>query len=369
MKIIAHHLPQYHSIPENDKWWGKGYTEWTAVKNARQLFRGHNQPRVPANNYYYNLLDDGVLNWQANLAKKYGIYGFCFYHYWFKGKLLLERPLEKMLESGEPDFPFCFSWANEPWTRTWYGQEKIILMPQDYGNKEDWKRHFDYLSKFFSDKRYIKVEGKPVFLIYNSTHIERCNEMIDYWRNIAPEFGFPGIHLIQTRSGLTFDTRTLNFDAEMYFEPGFTTNYCLNGFWRLLRKSKAFIKRNLNKLPLGNQRIENIINYDLVYKKILNRKPSGKKAYLGVFTDWDNTPRRVCGTNSTIYIGSSPEKFEKYLVEQIVRSKEIFQSDMMFVNAWNEWGEGAYLEPDTYYGHRYLESVKKALITTGDLTY
>ena len=187
-KIIAFYLPQYHAIPENDQWWGKGFTEWTNVKKAKPLFEGHDQPRIPLNHNYYNLLDDNTKIWQANLAKKYGVYGFCYYHYWFKGgKKLLEKPAEQMLSNKSIDLPFCFCWANENWTRNWDGGNREIMVEQDYGNKDDWECHFQYLLQFFKDKRYITVDGKPLFIIYKPDLIIDIYEMVKYFRQSIVE--------------------------------------------------------------------------------------------------------------------------------------------------------------------------------------
>ena len=170
-KILAFVLPQFHTIPENDEWWGEGFTEWTNVRKAQPLFPGHLQPRVPANGRYYNLLDPATMDWQAQLAKTHGLDGFCYYHYWFNGKRLLDKPLDLLLERGKPDFPFCLAWANEPWTRAWAGGDREVLMPQEYGGESDWRRHFDCLLRFFRDPRYIRVDGKPMLLLYRTNSI------------------------------------------------------------------------------------------------------------------------------------------------------------------------------------------------------
>src|ERR1017187_893797 len=164
--LIALYLPQYHRIKENDEWWGDGYTEWTAVKKAKALFRGHNQPKKPLGDNYYDLSDINAMRWQQGLARKYGVHGFCYYHYWFKGKRLLEKPVESMLATPDLTLPFCLSWANPSWTRTWYGQTKEMLMQQDYGGKSDWREHFEYLLPIFRDSRYIRIDGKPMFIIH-----------------------------------------------------------------------------------------------------------------------------------------------------------------------------------------------------------
>ncbi len=181
MKIIAFYLPQFHNIPENDEWWGNGFTEWTNVKKAKPLYEGHMQPRVPLGGNYYNLLDDNVKIWQADLAKKYGVYGFCYYHYWFNGKMLLEKPMEQMLANKEVDIPFCICWANEPWTKAWVGDERKLLIAQEYGQEEEWKQHFMYLLPFFKDERYITKDGKPLFVFYRPDIVPCMKEMIETW--------------------------------------------------------------------------------------------------------------------------------------------------------------------------------------------
>ena len=188
VKIIPFYLPQFHTIPENDEWWGEGFTEWTNVKKAKPLFEGHDQPRIPLNNNYYNLMDDNVKIWQAKLAKEYGIFGFCYYHYWFKGgRQLLEKPAEQMLKNKEIDIPFCFCWANENWSKNWDGGNREVIMEQDYGSQEDWEKHFRYFVRFFRDERYITVHGKPLLIIYKPEQITDLQQMVVYFRKRAKE--------------------------------------------------------------------------------------------------------------------------------------------------------------------------------------
>ena len=200
-KLIAFHLPQFHTIPENDEWWGQGFTDWVNVKNAKALYKFHNQPRVPLNNFYYDLSDVEVLRWQSELAKKYGIYGFCYYHYWFGGKLLLQKPLENLLKEKSIDFPFCLCWANETWCRTWDGRSRDVLIRQEYGGEKEWKEHFKYLKDFFQDSRYIRIHNKPVIVIYRSGDCKCYNEMIACWRELCPEYGIDDLYVIDERNG------------------------------------------------------------------------------------------------------------------------------------------------------------------------
>ena len=187
MDVFAFYLPQYHQTIENDKWWGRDFTEWTNIKGAKPLFNGHNQPKKPLDNFYYNLLDINVMKWQGELARRYGISGFCVYHYWFEGKKLLHKPMEQLLEHKEIDFPFFFCWANESWTNAWAtsGGKPKMLMKQTYGNREDWDNHFNYLVQFFNDERYIKINNKPIFVIYRPEQIHNLNEMLDYLNELA----------------------------------------------------------------------------------------------------------------------------------------------------------------------------------------
>ncbi|TKH45924.1 glycosyl transferase [Paenibacillus terrae] len=348
MKVIAFYLPQYHRIPENDRWWGDGFTEWTNVRRATPLYPGHNQPQIPYQERYYDLTQKKSQIWQAELAKSYGIYGFCYYHYWFKGKLLLETPLQQVLASNHPDLPFCLSWANEPWTRIWDGgeNEKNILMPQEYGDEEDWREHFQYLLKIFSDSRYILIKDKPVFLIYRPENIPRCREMLVLWNKLARENGLPGIYFVQTLGGFPIEKQA-GFDASVEFEPHYT--FAHGGDWRIWNYLRIKDQQHLT------------FDYDYVWSLILNRshRREGEPIFTGAFVDWDNTPRRQIDGVSCI--GAAPHKFEWYLTRQLERTERLYQSEFLFINAWNEWGEGAYLEPDTRHGHAYLQAVRNAL--------
>lgn len=358
MKYIAFYLPQYHQIPENDEWWGKGFTEWTNVKKSKKLFLGHYQPREPLNDNYYDLIDENVMREQMKLAKKSGIYGFCFYHYWFCGKKLLEKPLEKMLRDETLDFPFCLSWANEPWTRTWNGDlaAKEVLMPQKYGDKKDWKEHFDYLLEFFKNKNYIMKNGKPVFIIYRLQNIPKYKEMLQYWEELAIANGFEGIYYAQMNTSFGYLKDSVNVDAVIDFEPHRILNSIKNDNvkWDKKRKIKMSIR---NKCHLLDKILLNRINYDdLCNEMVKDSKVICKDRYYGVFSGFDNSARRK--ERATIIEGNTPKEFQKYLEIQTKRSvKE--NREFVFINAWNEWGEGAYLEPDKKYGYAFLNVIKR----------
>lgn len=353
MKIITFYLPQFHRIKENDEWWGEGFTEWTNTRKAKPLYKTHYQPKEPLNNYYYDLLDDNTKIWQANLANKYGIDGFCFYHYWFDGKLLLEKPLEQLLENKKIQINYCVSWANEPWARTWDGLEKEVLMPQRYGNKDDWKKHFNYLMPFFKDKRYIKVNNKPMILLYRVNSIEKYDEMIEYWIELAKKEGFNGLHIVETLSRFQKQSVSEYSEAVNIFEPSYTTANEYNKFTRLrVALKKVFVNKGKGVRYIKTN------DYDLIWKKILKRKVESKdkKIYLGGFVSWDNTARK--GNKASIIEGGNPQKFKKYLRDLIIKAKKM-NSDYVFINAWNEWAEGTYLEPDKLNEYKYLEAVKQ----------
>lgn len=338
MKIIAYYLPQFHEIEENNRSWGKGFTEWENVKKSKKLFDGHNQPRQPLNNNYYNLLDIDTIKWQVELAKKYGVYGFCYYHYWFRdGKHVLEKPCEILLAHKEIDMPFCFSWANEPWTKTWHGAkgEKEILIEQRYGNKKQWREHFEYLLPFFKDSRYISINGKPVFLIYHINQIGCFNQMIDYWNELCIENGIAGMYIIDMLTADGKISRNKRVSASVAFEPG-----------RALRKKG----KDETEKPI-------VRNYDNIYMEMLSSNYN-KNVYRTAFVDYDDSPRR--GSNGIVFNGSTPEKFGMYL-QKTIELSEKEEKNYIFVNAWNEWGEGNYLEPDENNKYAYLEALQKAL--------
>lgn len=375
MKIIAFYLPQFHDIPENDEWWGKGFTEWVNVKKAKPMYKGHEQPRVPLNNNYYNLLDDEVKVWQAELAKQYGIYGFCYYHYWFNGKLLLEKPMSQMLSNKKIDIPFCICWANEPWTRAWVGEKKVLIT-QKYGKIDDWVKHFNYLLPFFKDNRYIKNDNKPFFVIYRPEIIGCLKEMVECWDRLAKKNGFKGIDFAY--QNIDFDVQKHKDDSMFSYNIEFQPHYAFYDMninkHRILRGMKKIISQffekrfGFNLKFIGNGKlVNNYVNYDAAWQAILKRTPTSEKNIPGAFVGWDNTPRH--GKNGRVYVGDNPEKFEQYLTKQIIRAKEIYHKDMIFMYAWNEWAEGGYLEPDVRYGYKNLEAIRNALIKTGEMPW
>ncbi len=345
VKFIAFYLPQFHEIPENNEWWGKGFTEWERVKNAKPLFPGHNQPRVPYK--YYDLSDTNVLKEQSEMALKYGVDGFCYYHYWFNGKKLLEKPLEMMLENKEIKIPFCLSWANEPWTRAWEGKSKEILMSQNYGNRLDWLKHLEYLIPFFKDDRYIRIDDKPVFLIYRTESFDKFDVMMELWNDRIKHYGIKEIFFVETLNSFQKKPVCKNSSAVVEFEPMFS----------LSRFSSNYIKSLNSKIyRLVHRTNYRLVKYEKIWRRIINRNNNHeKRLFLGAFTDWDNTPRFK--EYSTIFVGSTPEKFEFYLKKQIEKVRG--EDTIIFINAWNEWAEGVHLEPCNIWNTSFLEVLKK----------
>lgn len=370
-KLIAMYFPQLHAIPENDAWWGEGFTDWDNVKSSSPQYQGHYQPRVPLNRNYYDQSLLGTLRWQIDLAKLHGIYGFCQYHYWFDGKQLLETPTHVLMENRDINFPFCLSWANETWTRRWDGRNHHVLIQQTHPPvRESWKRHYDYLIKVWTDPRAIKVDGKPVFVIYRPQRIHRIDEMLAFWRELARQDGLPGLYFIFQKQFELPDRRCISsFDALFQFQPFEAINsptYAKNRVRRsllfalihrlperyqdVLRDVRA---RFVNKLTLHD--------FDAAWKQAVEIRPDQSlTTFPGAFADWDNTPRYK--NRATIFRGASPEGFGKWLARLVDgMPQRNLPEDFIFLNAWNEWAEGAYLEPDERYGYRYLEVVKQVM--------
>ena len=342
-------MPQFHEIPENNNAWGEGFTEWVNVKKARPLFWGHHQPRRPLDDNYYNLLDDGAMEWQTDLAKRAGIYGFCFYHYWFAGRMVLEKPVQMLLDNKKINLPYCFSWANEPWTKTWHGAggEKEILIPQSYGKEEEWRAHYNYFRPFFLDRRYIKEKNCPMLLIYRLRNISHFNDMIRYWNVCAKEDGFSGIFIVSMDTWRDHADKSCWVNASVDFEPGKSRGEAMH--------SVSFLKPKKTESLLWNRLAVPSISYQETNKQML-KCPHGKNQFRTVFVDFDDSPRRR--ERAIIAKGSTPKRFGKYLKKSMELSRQEGNA-YVFINAWNEWGEGNYLEPDTRHGYAYLKQVKK----------
>jgi len=352
-KVLALHLPQFHETEENNKWWGQGFTEWTNVKKALPLFKGHNQPRVPYNNNYYDLSEVKHLKDQCEMAKEFGLSGFCYYHYWFDGYTLLHKPLQILLENPDINFPFCFSWANDPWNRSWDGSEKEILVDQFYGTKKNWLNHLQYLLPFFKDSRYIKINGKPVFFIYRAMAFDQMDEMMEVWDQILQDEGFAGIYWIETLNSFQQRPYFQSSSGVFTFEPMLT-----------LRKRISLVNRIKGKLgQLFNFHPFYKDEYTRVWKELLNLDEwyefHPKERISGAFVDWDNTPRKQ--KKGLVIQGADPNNFKNYfrtLYQRAVDRKDPF----LVINAWNEWAEGCYLEPDEKFKFGYLNALKEVII-------
>jgi len=353
-KVIAFHLPQFHRIPENDRWWGDGFTDWTNVRRARPLYEAHQQPRVPLGGRYYDLTDAATREWQANLAREYRVDGFCYYHYWFNGKKLLEQPAEAILASGSPDFPFCFSWANESWTRSWDGTTRDVLIQQDYGGEPEWRTHFDYLLPFFSDRRYLTYQGKPMFLVYRPQDFPAISRMFAAWQRWAQDAGLPGISFIKTLTCFDDNLGGPEYAASVAFEPWLAirrrTPFALRARWFAERAVRALLR------SFGACRSHEW-PYEEIWENMIARKYAADE-FRGAFVGWDNTPRR--GEHARIVSGATPKAFGRCMRRQLAAAASE-GSSFVFVNAWNEWAEGAALEPDEADGYAYLEQLRDAV--------
>lgn len=357
IKAIAIYLPQFHPIPDNDSWWGKGFTEWTNVTKAQPRFKGHYQPHLPADLGFYDLRLEEARLAQEQLAKAYGIYGFCYYHYWFSGKCFLHEPLDRKLNNPKEDFPFMMCWANENWTRIWDGGENEVLLKQEYSLEDDIN-HIRHLIPFFKDERYIKVKGKPVFSIYRPMLFPDIHKTVDIWREEVKKAGFPDLYLGFSQSfGNLCDPNKIGFDFAFEFQPNFSNlpkavPYPYSWLEKVRRK---FFK----KLKIKGA------SYDYLYKydSFVNRQIATefrRDVYPAITPMWDNSARRQF--KPTILHDSSPAKYEKWL--QYIKYNYPWEDaleNFLFINAWNEWAEGNHLEPCRKWGLAYLEATKRVL--------
>lgn len=345
------YLPQYHPIKENDEWWGKGFTEWRNVMKGKQVVPGQYQPHVPADLGFYDLRVPEVRKQQAELAKASGIYGFCYYHYWFHGKKMIDRPFNDVLSGKEPNFPFCLCWANESWTRNWDGKEKQILLKQEYSAADDLN-HIRYLcSEVFPDDRYIKVNGKPVFVIYRASSLPNIKQTVAVWRNEAQKAGFPDLHLIHFWA-FDYGKEPTHFDmdAAALFTPNPIPVPAKGRDWIYKALHRARIMRN------------KVSDYRALANYCMNMEyPEEYVLYPCITPMWDNYSRRRHG-GATIYTHSTPEIYEKWLRSICTNWKNNKTEEaFLFINAWNEWAEGNHLEPCEKWKHAYLDATRNVL--------
>jgi lipopolysaccharide biosynthesis protein len=356
VRLLAFYLPQYHPIPENDNWWGRGFTEWTNVTKARPLFAGHHQPHLPADLGFYDLRLPEARQAQADLAAWCGLDAFCYYHYWFGGKRLLERPFAEVLASGQPSFPFCLCWANESWSRRWLGEDTAILMRQIYSPEDDLN-HARWLVTAFADPRYVTVGDRPLFLVYRPNDLPQSEKTMDVLRAECVRHGLPEPYLVGVDAHSPgVDFRTKGFDGTLVFTPqlGVLPDFMDDGY----RLSK--LRRN-TQLGVMNARLK---LYDHTHAlDLMSRRQRDFPFIPTVFVGWDNTPRR--SENAIVVVNSKPGQFGRTLAETIRSVSEAPQSDgLVFVNAWNEWAEGNHLEPDQKHGLDYLNEIRR-LVSNG----
>ncbi len=360
VRLIAFYLPQFHPIPENDLWWGKGFTEWTNVAKASPLFSGHYQPHRPADLGFYDLRLPDTREAQATLARTYGIHGFCYYHYWFNGRRLLNRPFDEVLKSGQPDLPFCLCWANENWTRRWDGYDNEVLIRQEHSLEDD-RAHIEQLLPVFGDSRYIKIDRKPLFLVYRSELLPDAARTAGLWREAAQRAGFPDIYLARVESFRSdVDPKAVGFDAAVEFAPDKSVAGPILPMGRrslpsLLRT--ALRRAHLVRAADGQDRV---YSYETLAAGMLAKPSVSYTRFRCLTPGWDNSPRRATG--ATVFVDSTPQVYEGWLRSLVQETILAHEGDhrLLFINAWNEWAEGNHLEPDHRWGRAYLDSTLRA---------
>lgn len=365
-KIIAYFLPQYHRIRENDEWWGEGFTEWTNLKKAKPLFEGHNQPLIPLNDNYYDLMDMDSVRWQTDLCQKYKIYGFAYYHYWFEGKMLLEKPAENLLRDTDIQQRFFFLWANHTWYKAENGR-KSVLREQTYGDETDWIDHYNYMHKFFLDARYIKVKNCPVIGIYIPNDIPEYDCMIDKWNELARRDGFDGLHVIESINSKDKKTCSDKSNASVIRQPNISIqkyrmpqNPINRIFFNTIRRIKV---KFFHKKMFFKYDFQRIMQYE-AQERTSSYRRENEKIYYGISTGWDNTPRH--GKRGAVMINKSVETFKKTF-EELYKKSILENNEFIFINAWNEWAEGMYLEPDMENGYAYLEAIRDTYNAYNDM--
>ena len=350
-RIIAFYLPQYHPIPENDAWWGKGFTEWTNVGKAKPLYRGHYQPRVPADLGYYDLRVPETRQAQADMARSYGVEGFMYWHYWFGGgKRLLERPFNEVLARGEPDFPFALAWANETWKGFAHGlTNRNTLIEQRYLGEQDYIDHFHAVLPAFRDRRYITVDGKPLFMVYKPLQHPDMPAFVGLWQRLARENGLPGIYFVgQADVGQEQKILRLGMDAACIFRM----MECVN--------RRPFFKKAVQRIKINLFKHPRVFRYAEAARWFVGPEDARDDISPTIYSGWDPTPRSGC--EGTVFSHYTPDVFERH-VEQVLRAVENKPASLkiVFVKSWNEWGEGNYMEPDRRYGLQFLERLKKCV--------
>jgi lipopolysaccharide biosynthesis protein len=362
-RFIAHYLPQFHPTPENDLWWGKGFTEWTNVSLAKPLFRGHEQPQVPADLGFYDLRVPETRQAQADLAREHGIHGFMYYHYWFHGKRMIERPFEEVLKSGTPDFPFCLCWANETWSKRWLGEDKEILVRQDY-SPADFREHARWLARAFADERYIRVAGRPAFVVYRPLYFPKDYDGIALLRDELARAGSDDPFLIAVDvHDPRFDYRAAGYDHTLSFQPALGS--LRDAFDDRPFSPRRFL-RNLRDHGVPSGKLK-LYDYETALAAMERTAAQAATAQIPcVLAAWDNSPRR--GDKGIIFRHCDPRSFGKVMERRLGEwARQSPSTDLFFINGWNEWAEGNHLEPDQKFGKGYLEELRRARNRVGAL--
>ena len=372
-RVIAFYLPQFHPIPENDAWWGRGFTEWTNVARARRFFPGHYQPHVPADLGFYDLRVPEVREAQAELARRHGVSGFCYWHYWFAGRRLLERPFAEVLASGSPDFPFCLGWANESWSGIWHGAPDRILLEQTYPGPEDDEEHFRSVLPAFEDARYITVDGRPVFVLYRPGRVPSLERFTDLWRRLAARAGLKGIYFVGIDEQGRGD-RAAGVDAVIPFLPQFAK---LHLYGTVSPRVREIVRTGIARVKAATGRGETddlpmippnlwpqVYPYAEFVRDAFVDISVGEHVIPLAVPNWDNTPR--CGMKGNLLHGSTPELFRRHLRDAIglVAGREADRR-LVFIRSWNEWAEGNHLEPDFKNGLGFLQAVRAEVLGDG----
>lgn len=352
-RVIAFYLPQFHPTPENDEWWGKGFSEWTNVASAKPLFKGHEQPVIPADLGFYDLRLPETRVAQAEMAAAFGVEGFCYWHYWFGGRRMLERPFNEVLSSGSPDFPFCVGWANHSWNGIWKDEPHRLLIDQTYPGEDDDRAHFEYLLSAFRDPRYMTVDGKPILVIFKPTDVPDSKRRFDLWRELALQAGLKGLHIVGINMLDFKDAAGLGLDAITV-----STLAVTNVVSPLLNEITKNIWRIKRKLSVGGPRI---IEYSEAIRHLIpDLGQFDCEAYPCVYPNWDNTPRK--GRKGLVLANSTPELFERHLTDAVnALGERNDEHKLIFLKSWNEWAEGNHLEPDTKWGLQYLQALKRVI--------
>ncbi len=354
VRVIAFYLPQYHPIPENDAWWGKGFTEWTNVGKAKPLFKGHYQPKVPADLGYYDLRVPETREAQAELARKYGVEGFLYWHYWFgNGRRLLERPFCEVLASGKPDFPFCLGWANHSWQGIHCGvKSKEALIAQTYGGVSDYEAHFYDVLPAFRDKRYISVDGRPLFYIHSPLASPEVPVFVECWQRLAKENGF--------EKGICFVGNSANNPEDIEKVRAFCSYVNIDTLFDFKKYAFSFWDKVRNKILRTVFKVGNVYEYKNAMKYFYSRQVDPVVYFPTILPNWDHTPRT--GSVGNVLNHSTPELFYRHAREVFEEIREKPEEErVVFLKSWNEWAEGNYMEPDLKFGHGYLKALKKAI--------